>query len=97
MATAYPCGALVTSTTAESGFTVKGSYDSTKPLTIGITLVSGSVQLGVTDQTDVFTPIIDVGVTHATWSTAGDKILMTFDPVAEEIRVKGTGTISVNW
>jgi hypothetical protein len=32
-----------------------------------------------------------------TWSTAGDKILMTFSTVAEEIRMKGTATFSVNW
>ena len=95
--TAYPCGALITSTTTESGITIKGSYDTTKPLTVAMTLVSGSVQVGVTDQTATFTPIINVGVTHTTWSTAGDKFLMTFDPVAEEIRLKGTATVAINW
>lgn len=95
--TAYPCGALITSTTTETGFTIKGSFDATKPITLAITLVSGSVQLGVADQDPVMTPIIDVGGTNATWSTAGDKILMTFSPVAEEIRMKGTATFAVNW
>jgi len=95
--TAYPCGALITSTTTEAGFTIKGSFDYTKPITLALTLKSGSVQMGVADQTAVFTPMIDVGLTHATWSTAGDKILMTFDPVAEEIRMKGTATFALNW
>lgn len=95
--TAYPNGALVTSTTTESGFTIKGSFDSSKPVTLALTLVSGSVQAGVTDQNDVFTPIINVGVTHTTWSNAQDKFLITFDPNAEEIRLKGTATVAVNW
>lgn len=94
--TAYPNGALVTSTTTESGFTIKGSLERT-PVTLALTLVSGSLQAGVSDQTDVFTPIINVGVTHTTWSTAGDKFLITFDPVVEEVRVKGTATVAVNW
>lgn len=96
--TAYPCGALITSTTTETGFTIKGSYDSTKPVTLALTLVSGSVQLGVADQNTVNTPIINQGgITHTTWSTAGDKILMTFDPVAEEIRMLGTATFANNF
>jgi len=95
--TAYPCGALITSTTTETGFTIKGSYDATKPVTLALTLKSGSVQLGVADQDPVMTPIINVGFTHTTWSTAGDKILMTFDPVMEEIRMKGTATFALNW
>ncbi len=95
--TAYPCGSSITSTTTETGFTIKGSYKSTEPVTLLLTLVSGSVQLGVTEQTSVFTPIINVGVTHTTWSTAGDKMPMTFDPTAEEIRVKGTGVVAINW
>ncbi len=96
--TAYPCGALITSTTTETGFTIKGSYKATEVVTLALTLVSGSVQLGVADQAAVNTPIIDQGgVTHTTWSTAGDKILMTFDPVAEEIRMKGTATFALNW
>lgn len=96
--TAYPCGALITSTTTETGFTIKGSYDSTKPVTLALTLVSGSVQLGVADQDPVNTPIINQGgITHTTWDTADDKILMTFSPGAEEIRMKGTGSFALNW
>jgi hypothetical protein len=94
--TAYPNGALVTSTTTESGFTIKGSWDMS-PVRLALTLVSGSVQVGVSDQTDVFTPIINVGVTHTTWSTAGDRFFITFDPVVEEVRIKGTGTVAINW
>jgi hypothetical protein len=96
--TAYPCGALITSTTTETGFTIRGSYKASEPITVALTLVSGSVQLGVTDQDPVNTPIINQGgVTHTTWSTAGDKILMTFSPVAEEIRMTGTATFALNW
>jgi len=100
--TAYPCGALITSTTTETGFTIKGSFDSTKPITLALTLRSGSLQVGVADQDPIMTPIIDQGgVTHTTWnnSTAGqqDKILITFSPVIEEIRMKGTATFALNW
>lgn len=96
--TAYPCGALITSTTTETGFTIKGSFDAAKPVTLALTLVSGSLQAGVADQDPVNTPIINQGgITHTTWSTAGDKILMTFSPVAEEIRMKGTATFALNW
>lgn len=100
--TAYPNGVTVTSTTTETGFTIKGSFDATKPVTLAITLRSGSLQVGVADQDAVFTPIIDQGgVTHTTWaySTAGaqDKFFITFAPVIEEIRMKGTATFAINW
>jgi len=99
--TAYSNGVTITSTTTETGFTIKGSYKSTEPLTLAITLRSGSLQMGVADQDPVMTPIIDQGVTHTTWtnSTAGqqDKFFITFNPVSEEIRMKGTATFALNW
>lgn len=91
--TAYRNGALVTSTATEIGITIKGSFE---PLTtLAITLVSGSLQATPEPQTTVFTPVIDSSV--QTWSTAGDKFLMTFDPNDEEIRIKGVATFSINW
>ena len=95
--TAYTQGALVTSTTTETGFTIKGSYRSSEPVFVIITLVSGSVQFGVANQNSTFAPVIDVGGTNATWSTAGDKVGITFSPRTEEIRMKGTATFSLNW
>jgi hypothetical protein len=99
--TAYPNGVTVTSTTTETGFTIKGSFDATKPVTLAITVRSGSLQMGVADQDATFTPIIDSGVTHTTWtnSTAGqqDKFFITFSPIHEEIRMKGTATFALNW
>lgn len=95
--TAYPPNSLLTGTATEQAFTIKGSYKSTEPITLAITLKSGTVQFAVADQQAVNSPVIDVGLTHASWSTAGDKILLTFDPVAEEIRFKGVSTFAVNW
>lgn len=96
--TAYNQGALVTSTTTETGITIKGDVP-TGLVTCAITLVSGSLQLTVQPQETVFSPVIDSG--YSTWShsTAGnrDKILISFDPVNSEIRMKGTATFAINW
>lgn len=94
---AYPNGSLVTSTTTEVGITLKGDFYE-GPVVAALTLVSGSLQSTVEPQSVVFNPVIDQGgFTHTTWSTAGDKILHTIDPVNSEIRIKGTATFSLNW
>lgn len=97
--TAYANGVTVTSTTTETGFTIKGSYDSSVPLTLAITLRSGSLQVGVADRDAVFTPVIDSNNTTWSNSTAGqqDKFFITFSPAIEEIRIKGTATFALNW
>lgn len=92
--TAYKNGALVTSTTTEVGITITGS----RPpgvVTVILTVVSGSLQATVAPKATVFSPVIDSGFT--TWDTADDKFLLTFDPVVEEIRMKGVATFSINW
>ena len=93
--TAYVNGSLVTSTTTEVGITIKGTYDGSKPVTTAITLVSGSLQATVEPQSTVFTPVITSAI--QTWSTAGDKFLLTLDPNSDEIRIKGTATFALNW
>lgn len=95
--TAYPNGALITSTATEIGITLQGDFYE-GPITAAITLVSGSLQITVVPKSDTFTPAINAGgFTHTTWSTAGDKILKTIDPVGSEIRIKGVATFSLDW
>jgi len=97
--TAYANGQTVTSTTTETGITIKGDFPLGGPITVAITLRSGSLQATVQPQQDIFVPAIDS--TYTTWSnsTAGqqDKFFLTFDPVNSEIRMKGTATFAINW
>lgn len=96
--TAYNNGALITSTTTETGITIKGDMPS-GVVSVMITLRSGSLQATVQPQQDIFSPVIDA--TYTTWSnsTAGqqDKFFLTLDPINSEIRMKGTATFSINW
>jgi len=96
--TAYANGATVTSTTTETGITIKG--DAPGLVTVAITLRSGSLQATVQPQETVFSPVIALG-SYTTWSnsTAGqqDKFFLTFDPINSEIRILGTATFSINW
>jgi hypothetical protein len=98
--TAYNNGSLVTSTTTEAGITIKGDYPTPGPVTVAITLRSGSLQATVQPQETVFSPVIAAG-SYTTWanSTAGqqDKFFLTLDPVNSEIRMLGTATFSINW
>jgi len=97
--TAYQNGALVTSTATETGITIKGDFPYPGPVTVALTLVSGSLQATVEPQSEVFTPVINAN--FATWAHTGagsrDKFLLTFDPVLSEIRMKGTATFALNW
>ena len=97
--TAYNNGALVTSTTTETGFTIKGDMPP-GVVTICCTLRSGSLQATVQPQETVFSPVIAAG-SYTTWtnSTAGqqDKFFLTLDPVNSEGRMLGTATFSINW
>jgi len=97
--TAYNPGALVTSTATETGITIKGDFTSPGPVTVAITVRSGSLQATVQPQTDIFSPVIDSTYTIWANSTAGqqDKFLLTLDPVNSEIRMKGVATFSINW
>jgi hypothetical protein len=92
--TIYANGQIVTSTATEVGITVQGDFDAAVVVT-ALTLVSGSLQVGVAPKDDIFTPII--GSNYTTWSTAGDKILKTFNPTMSELRIKGVATFSLDW
>jgi len=96
--TAYNPGQTITSTATETGITIKGDFP-TSPVTVAITLRSGSLQATVQPQTDIFSPVIDSTYTIWANSTAGqqDKFLLTLDPVNSEIRMKGVATFSINW
>jgi len=96
--TAYNPGQTITSTATETGITIKGDFPSI-PVTVAITLRSGSLQATVQPQTDIFSPVIDSTYTIWANSTAGqqDKFLLTLDPVNSEIRMKGVATFSINW
>lgn len=85
-------GQSFTSTTTEQEIEIVSPYeDPVQVLTI--ILVSGSVQLAVGVKGG--SPVIDA--TYTTFSTANQIIIKTIDNGAFNLRVVGTGVISVNY
>ena len=82
-------GQFITSTSTEQQFigTVGG------PLLMIIVLVSGSIQVTTAGPND--SPVIDS--TYSTYSTAGDKILITVDEGDQHLRIKGAGVVNVTY
>jgi hypothetical protein len=87
-------GQFITLTTSEVAYSIVGDSNSDIE-TLAITLVSGTCQATVAPTTAA--PILDN--TYTTWSTAGDKIILSLDPGLSTLRVKcaSAGVINVNW
>lgn len=87
-------GQAITLSTTEISYELAGDCDPSMT-TINIVLVSGTVQATVaaTDRAPILDP------TYATYSTAGDKILMDMKPGLSTLRMKcvSTGVVNVYW
>ena len=86
-------GYAVTLSTSEKAYELDG--DVLPQTTVALTLVSGTLQYGVGDSGEV--PIIDSN--YATYSTAGDKIIVTLSPKTRTLRMKcaSAGVVNVSW
>lgn len=97
MATVIRNGQVVNLSTSEVAYELSITSDrtATGPVTLAITLVSGTCQATVAPAARA--PIIDA--TYASWSTAGDKILLTIDPGVSTLRMRcaSAGVVNVNW
>lgn len=87
-------GQAVTLSTTETDYELDGP---TQPFTtITLLLVSGTL-LYTTGPTPSEVPIMDA--TFATYSTAGDKILVSLSPGTSSLRMKcvSAGVVNVSW
>jgi len=94
MATKIYKGQAITLSTEEVAYELAG--DVATPLTtVNILLVSGTCQVTAAPTNE--DPIIDV--TYATYSTAGDKILLDMAPQTSTLRMKcaSAGVVNVFW
>lgn len=85
-------GTSFTSTSTEQEIELDGATEPDVQV-LTLVLISGSVQLGVAARG--ISPVIDA--TYTTWSTVGDKIIKTVQNGKNNLRVIGSGVISVNW
>lgn len=86
--TKFESGKLITSTTSESAWTPAGGYNGPN-CTITLTWVSGSFQFAI--GTIGGSPKINSNFPAIT--SADTKILLSFNPSIEELRLIGTATV----
>lgn len=87
-------GQAITLSTTETDYELDGP---TQPFTtVTLLLVSGTLSY-TTGPTPSETPIMDA--TYATYSTAGDKILVSVAPGVSSLRMKcaSAGVVNVSW
>jgi hypothetical protein len=87
-------GQAVTLSTSEVVYELSGDFNPTLT-TLTIVLVSGTLQYTVAPSSAA--PILDA--TYATYSTAGDKILVDMQPGSSTLRMKcaSAGVVNVSW
>jgi len=87
-------GYAVTLSTSETDYELDGSVSDLT--TVTILLVSGTLSYGV-GPTPSEVPIMDAN--YASYSTAGDKIIVTIAPQRETLRMKcaSAGVVNVSW
>lgn len=93
MATQIKNGQFVTLSATEVAYEIVGFQE--KPLVLTFTLVSGTAQ--VTTAAVAAAPVLDT--TYATWSTAGDKWVISINPATSTLRMKcaSAGVVNVFW
>lgn len=87
-------GEAVTLSTTEEAYDLTGDLE--MPVTtVTLLLVSGTLQYGVAPRN--VAPILDN--TFATYSTAGDKIILTMQPGMSTLRMRcvSAGVVNVSW
>lgn len=87
-------GQAVTLSTSETDYELDGAVQAFT--TVTLLLVSGTLSYGV-GPTPSETPIMDA--TYASYTTAGDKIIVTIAPQTETLRMKcaSAGVVNVSW
>lgn len=87
-------GYAVTLSTSETDYELDGAVQAYT--TVTLVLVSGTLSFGV-GPTPSEVPIMDAN--YATYSTAGDKIIVTIAPGTETLRMKcaSAGVVNVSW
>jgi hypothetical protein len=96
MATAIKNGQTITLSTTETAYELHVTSDrGLGQTTLVITFVSGSFQATVAAISAA--PILNN--TFATWSTTGDKVLLSFDPGTSNLRMRtaSAGVVNVSW
>jgi hypothetical protein len=89
-------GQAITLSTAETDYELDGSIEPSSLTTVTILLVSGTLSYTV-GPTPSEVPIMDA--TYATYSTAGDKIVVSLRPGLETLRMKcaSAGVVNISW
>lgn len=87
-------GQFITLSTTETAYDLVGDFD--QPVVVVLlTLVSGTLQYAVEarDRAAVIDP------TYATYSTAGEKIMVSIDPIRNTLRLKcaSAGVANISW
>lgn len=87
-------GQFITLSTTETGYDLVGDFDA-PVVVITLTLVSGTMQVANAARTS--SPVIDG--TYSTYSTAGDKVIMSINPVKNQLRGKtaSAGVVNISW
>lgn len=87
-------GQFITLSTTETPYDLVGDFD-TPVVVVSLTLVSGTMQYAVEPRKAA--PVIDN--TYATYSTAGDKILVSVDPIKSTLRLRcaSAGVVNISW
>jgi|GEM_PF-4917700 len=84
-------GQSITLSESEVGYILDGVAQDIELVMIVIGS-STSVQITTSNSNN---PVIDN--TYNTYTTSGDKVAISIDNGAEELRMKGTGTVIINW
>lgn len=87
-------GQSITLTTTEVPYDLVGDFDS-PVVVVTLLLVSGTMQYAVEPRS--VPPVIDN--TYATYSTAGDKVIVSVDPIKSTLRLKcaAAGVVNISW
>lgn len=95
MATVIKNGQTITLSTTETAYELSVNNDRSEGATVVVvTFVSGSFQATVAPVSSA--PVLDA--TYATWSTTGDKVLLTVSATSNiRMRTASAGVVNVSW
>lgn len=94
MATKIYNGQAITLSTTETSYEISGDHVGPETV-LTFVLISGTCQATITGIKE--NPVLDSS--YATWSTAGDRWLMTISPGTSNLRMKcaSSGVVNINW
>lgn len=87
-------GQFATLSTSETPFDLIGDFDA-PVVVVTLTLASGTFQFAVAPRSEA--PVINEN--YSTYSTAGDKVIVSVDPIKSTLRMKtaSAGVVNVSW